>query len=539
MRFGPGRLVVLCGLVPTIIAALLSLFRPSFLSNWEYGTYDAILRATPTRPPGGRIAIVDIDDRSLTTVGQWPWRRDVIGQLISRLRDLGASIVALDIMFAEPDRFEGIRNHARREAGRDACRWPRRARLRHDVRRRERHRQSMPAASARTCGDAPRRFERRAVLPCDRRRLQPSGPDQSRQRVGIPERCAGSRRASPTHSGAHRDATAACIRASRVTSVMSVTGTRDATLRVDQRQLVGVVARQAKRAARRQEQSAAALSRPQTNVSLRLGGRRAPRPARRRTLSRTRSSWSERPPWGHAKSCRRRSTRCLPASRFRPPSPTTSFSRTSSGVRRTRSRSRRSSSSGFGLVSALLVRRFGLASGAAGVAACLALVWFGPIRLMSTSGVFLSPLFPTMGLTSALAAMTVARFTSERQRADQAGEERATSQRLMVQSLLSLTEVRDAETGKHSRRTQAYTRVLAKQLSTHPQFRDYLTPERIELLRQPGAAARHRQGRRARSHPSQARRAHARRVRGDAQASRATAATSSFTPRITPEFMTT
>ena len=52
----------------------------------------------------------------------------------------------------------------------------------------------------------------------------------------------------------------------------------------------------------------------------------------------------------------------------------------------------------------------------------------------------------------------------------------------MVQSLLSLTEVRDAETGKHSRRTQAYTRVLAQQLSAHPDFRDYLTPDRVELL---------------------------------------------------------
>ena len=40
MRFGPGRLVVLCGLVPTIVAALLSLFRPAFLANWQYGTYD-------------------------------------------------------------------------------------------------------------------------------------------------------------------------------------------------------------------------------------------------------------------------------------------------------------------------------------------------------------------------------------------------------------------------------------------------------------------------------------------------------------------
>jgi HD-GYP domain-containing protein (c-di-GMP phosphodiesterase class II) len=137
---------------------------------------------------------------------------------------------------------------------------------------------------------------------------------------------------------------------------------------------------------------------------------------------------------------------------------------------------------GLGLVSALLVRRFGLAWGAAGLVACLAGVWFGSVMLMSTGGVFLSPLFPTMGLVPALAAMTVARFTSERKRADQAGEDTATSQRLMVQSLLSLTEVRDAETGKHSIRTQQYTRVLAQQLSRHPHFRDYLTPERVELL---------------------------------------------------------
>src|SRR5882672_350199 len=52
----------------------------------------------------------------------------------------------------------------------------------------------------------------------------------------------------------------------------------------------------------------------------------------------------------------------------------------------------------------------------------------------------------------------------------------------MVQTLLSLTETRDAETGGHSRRTGQYARVLAEQLATHPQFRAYLTPQRIVLL---------------------------------------------------------
>jgi putative two-component system response regulator len=78
--------------------------------------------------------------------------------------------------------------------------------------------------------------------------------------------------------------------------------------------------------------------------------------------------------------------------------------------------------------------------------------------------------------------MTVAGLTVERRRADLAGVEKAGSQRLMVQTLLSLTGIRDAETGRHSRRTQRYARVLAEQLAMHPSFRDYLTPARVELF---------------------------------------------------------
>jgi response regulator RpfG family c-di-GMP phosphodiesterase len=102
--------------------------------------------------------------------------------------------------------------------------------------------------------------------------------------------------------------------------------------------------------------------------------------------------------------------------------------------------------------------------------------------MLSTSGTFVSPLYQTLGVVSALASMTVAGLVLERRRADKAGQDNATSRRLMVQTLLSLTGIRDLETGKHSFRTQRYTRVLAQQLSKHPAFRDYLTAERIELL---------------------------------------------------------
>ena len=94
----------------------------------------------------------------------------------------------------------------------------------------------------------------------------------------------------------------------------------------------------------------------------------------------------------------------------------------------------------------------------------------------------MSPLFPTLAVATGLVGMVVAGFTSERVRAERAGEANETSRRLMVQTLLSLTGIRDAETGRHSRRTQRVTSVLARQLASHPAYRDFLTPERIDLL---------------------------------------------------------
>ena len=51
-----------------------------------------MLRAAGTSPPSDRIMIVDVDERSLSTIGQWPWRRDLIAALIERLREAGAAV---------------------------------------------------------------------------------------------------------------------------------------------------------------------------------------------------------------------------------------------------------------------------------------------------------------------------------------------------------------------------------------------------------------------------------------------------------------
>ncbi len=129
-----------------------------------------------------------------------------------------------------------------------------------------------------------------------------------------------------------------------------------------------------------------------------------------------------------------------------------------------------------------LVASTGTLSGVLGSGISIAALWYVAGWVLSTTGVFVSPLLPTIGVSAALAVMTLVKFTVERGRADTAGREKTNAQRLMVQTLLSLTETRDAETGRHSRRTQQYVRLLAEQLATNPEYHDYLTPERIDLV---------------------------------------------------------
>jgi len=72
--------------------------------------YDARLRLTM---PGGvddRIAILDIDEKALGEVGRWPWGRDTMSTLITKLFDrYGIRLIGFDIVFAEPDDSSGLK----------------------------------------------------------------------------------------------------------------------------------------------------------------------------------------------------------------------------------------------------------------------------------------------------------------------------------------------------------------------------------------------------------------------------------------------
>ena len=56
------------------------------------------------------------------------------------------------------------------------------------------------------------------------------------------------------------------------------------------------------------------------------------------------------------------------------------------------------------------------------------------------------------------------------------------TQAVMIESLATLAEYRDPETGGHIKRTQNYVKALAVKLKGHPRFRDLLDEQTIELL---------------------------------------------------------
>jgi len=66
--------------------------------------FDAYIRAQPREYEAAPVRVVDIDEESLRRYGQWPWPRTQIAELTRRLGEAGAVAIALDIVFAEPDR---------------------------------------------------------------------------------------------------------------------------------------------------------------------------------------------------------------------------------------------------------------------------------------------------------------------------------------------------------------------------------------------------------------------------------------------------
>jgi len=80
------------------------------LSRMENLLYDARLRTSMIGGVDERVVIVDIDERSLTAEGHWPWGRDKLARLVDTLFDhYYISLLGFDMVFAEYDDRSGLK----------------------------------------------------------------------------------------------------------------------------------------------------------------------------------------------------------------------------------------------------------------------------------------------------------------------------------------------------------------------------------------------------------------------------------------------
>jgi adenylate cyclase len=83
---------------------LACLFAPSTLvEQIELRVLDGHARLRGPLPVPASITIVAIDETSLTLVGRWPWPRTRTAEIVHRLAEGGARVIALDLLINEPD----------------------------------------------------------------------------------------------------------------------------------------------------------------------------------------------------------------------------------------------------------------------------------------------------------------------------------------------------------------------------------------------------------------------------------------------------
>ncbi len=70
---------------------------------FEYKIKDLMFKARGKLQGNENIIIIDIDEKSLKELGQWPWSRDKVARLLQNAAEYGVGIVGLDVVFAEPD----------------------------------------------------------------------------------------------------------------------------------------------------------------------------------------------------------------------------------------------------------------------------------------------------------------------------------------------------------------------------------------------------------------------------------------------------
>ena len=106
--FSFDRLVGLAMLAVFLVVYWLNPYPVEFARNKMFDYYQ-VLKPRPIPTLGtSPVIIIDLDEESLNEIGQWPWPRNIVADMVRNLFVMGVGVVGFDMVFAEPDRMNPV-----------------------------------------------------------------------------------------------------------------------------------------------------------------------------------------------------------------------------------------------------------------------------------------------------------------------------------------------------------------------------------------------------------------------------------------------
>jgi HD-GYP domain-containing protein (c-di-GMP phosphodiesterase class II) len=96
--------ILLLGLLVSTVLGIVGQMETGFSAQWSHLFLDSFLKYSANGKTAQNAVVIDIDDVSLSAVGQWPWPRYRMASMVEAIADRKPAVIALDILFSEPDR---------------------------------------------------------------------------------------------------------------------------------------------------------------------------------------------------------------------------------------------------------------------------------------------------------------------------------------------------------------------------------------------------------------------------------------------------
>jgi len=87
-----------------ILLIFLKTINPNFIKSISFLSFDLYQKAFPLKKQDSNVIIIDIDEKSLSKFGQFPWNRSIFAKIIENVNSAKPKAIGFDVFFSEKDK---------------------------------------------------------------------------------------------------------------------------------------------------------------------------------------------------------------------------------------------------------------------------------------------------------------------------------------------------------------------------------------------------------------------------------------------------